>query len=114
VLDAYNANPSSMELAIQSLEKLDQPKKMVILGDMFELGEYSESEHIHIVELLKDSNFSQIILVGAEFAKCASSVNCIHFSSASDVKKWITAHKPENTFIYVKGSRGMKLESIFL
>jgi UDP-N-acetylmuramoyl-tripeptide--D-alanyl-D-alanine ligase len=112
VLDAYNANPSSMELAIESVNKLDHPNKMVILGDMFELGEYSETEHKHIIELLKVSNL-QIILVGAEFGKLSNSMQCSHFESAGEVKDWITSNQPENAFIYVKGSRGMKLESIF-
>lgn len=113
VLDAYNANPSSMELAIESISKLDHPNKMVILGDMFELGEYSESEHKHIVELLKGSGIHHIVLVGPEFGKFASEIKCKHFENATEVKDWIAAHQPDNSIIYVKGSRGMKLETAF-
>jgi UDP-N-acetylmuramoyl-tripeptide--D-alanyl-D-alanine ligase len=113
VLDAYNANPSSMELSIQSISKLNHPNKMVILGDMFELGEYSEAEHKHIVELLKKSNIHHIILVGKEFGKFASEIECNHFENALEVKNWLHSSQTEHAFIYVKGSRGMKLEKVF-
>jgi len=113
VLDAYNANPSSVELAIESINKLDHSNKMVILGDMFELGEYSETEHKHIIEFLKDSNIQLVILVGKEFGKYATEIKCEHFENADEVKEWLKISKPEHAFIYVKGSRGMKLEKIF-
>ena len=113
VLDAYNANPSSMELSIESIIKLDHPNKMVILGDMFELGAYSEAEHKNIIDLLKESNIHHIILVGREFGKFASEIKCKHFENAAEVKHWLHSTQPEHAFIYVKGSRGMKLERVF-
>lgn len=113
VLDAYNANPSSMELSIESISKLDHPNKMVILGDMFELGKYSEAEHQQIVFKLKNSNIHHIFLVGTEFGKFASVIKCSHFENANAVKEWLLTSMPENAFIYVKGSRGMKLEKVF-
>ena len=113
VLDAYNANPSSMELSVETMSKYDHPNKMVILGDMFELGEYSEAEHKQIVDLLKNSNINHIILVGKEFGKHASLIKCNHFENVSELKNWFLISKPENAFIYVKGSRGMKLERLF-
>jgi UDP-N-acetylmuramoyl-tripeptide--D-alanyl-D-alanine ligase len=114
VLDAYNANPSSMELSIDSMIKLQHTNKMVILGDMFELGEYSENEHRHIVELLSKSNIHRIILVGPEFGRFADLLKCEHFSDAAEVKEYLNNFPPENTIIYVKGSRGMKLEKVFV
>ena len=69
VLDAYNANPSSMRVAIESLQQMSANSKTVILGEMLELGDDSLNEHQEIVELLKVSNFQSVFLVGEEFQK---------------------------------------------
>jgi len=69
VLDAYNANPSSMKLAIENFKKQEFSNKIFILGDMFELGEYSEIEHHTVLKLLSDQVSSKIILVGESFLR---------------------------------------------
>ncbi|MBL6664039.1 MAG: UDP-N-acetylmuramoyl-tripeptide--D-alanyl-D-alanine ligase [Flavobacteriales bacterium] len=107
VLDAYNANPSSMTEAIKAFQKVNHKKKLFILGDMLELGENSLVEHQSIIDDLSQNN-QEVILIGQEFNKCQH--NFAHFFNSKDALDWIEENPIEGMFILLKGSRGIKLE----
>ncbi len=110
ILDAYNANPSSMRAALMNLEK-QQGLKMVILGDMFELGNYAAQEHQAITDLAISLNFDDIILIGENFFKCQTNASKVkQFNTFNDFKALLDLSKVDNTTILIKGSRGMALE----
>jgi UDP-N-acetylmuramoyl-tripeptide--D-alanyl-D-alanine ligase len=109
ILDAYNANPSSMKAAIENFAKLPNENKLLILGDMFELGDYTEAEHKKVIDLINEKNLDDVILIGPEFTK-ASPTQFKTFLSTKDCLGYITSQKQKNKFILIKGSRGMKLE----
>ena len=113
VFDAYNANPSSMRLALMDFSKLNVDSKWVILGDMHELGEFTDTEHAEIVSLLKTLSFDNIILVGNFFAKQANKIDCMHFENSFKLRDWFCKQKISETYILLKGSRSEKLEIIF-
>jgi UDP-N-acetylmuramoyl-tripeptide--D-alanyl-D-alanine ligase len=109
ILDAYNANPSSMKVAIENFNSLAKINKVLILGDMFELGESAKEEHQEIVELTKKMNFDQVIFVGENFYKTKS--DSIKLRGFDDLKAFLKKNKlPSNSSILIKGSRGMALE----
>lgn len=108
VLDAYNANPTSMELAIKSFLKL-KGSKAVILGDMFELGKKSSFEHLQVVEKIKNSSIDNYFFIGNEFYKFNDNENHF-FKIKDDFYKTIFKIKEQN--ILIKGSRAMELEEI--
>lgn len=105
LLDAYNANPSSMEAALLNFSALDHSRKIVILGDMYELGDYAYEEHRRIAELATQSGFERVILVGKYFPKA-------NFSDLSSLKIWFQKQKFHDCFFLIKGSRGMALEGL--
>lgn len=113
VCDSYNANPTSMHLAIESFMSFDGVSKIVILGDMLELGEKGEEEHLKVLEDLKSLNPEKVFLVGPSFQKASSNTS---FQSFSDVYKLIDHLKKEpinGKTILIKGSRGIGLEKIY-
>jgi len=111
ILDAYNANPSSMKVAIENFIQLGKPNKIAILGDMFELGEESIYEHEAIIELLSEQNQIVCYFIGKDFYTNKIQKGNLHFYKTfeefSDVLKQLAFDK--NT-ILIKGSRGMALE----
>lgn len=111
-LDAYNANPSSMELSLRNFAANKFENAIAILGDMFELGDYSDAEHRQMAETAASLGLKEVWLVGKEFAKYASSVNARSFLSADEVKEHIRANDFSGNTFFLKGSRGMKLETI--
>ncbi|MBA3705692.1 MAG: UDP-N-acetylmuramoyl-tripeptide--D-alanyl-D-alanine ligase [Bacteroidetes bacterium] len=112
LLDAYNANPSSMSAAIENFANMDQASKMVILGDMLELGDESEKEHNIIVNLLKQKNITNALLVGNYFMKVGKAINAKTFSNSNEVVEFLKQYPVKNTTILIKGSRGIKLEKV--
>lgn len=113
VMDAYNANPSSMKAALENFEINYSNHKIIMLGDMFELGEESEKEHRALVEMLSNSGAEKIILVGKEFGKVYIRLkNAFHFRSSSDAKEWVLQQQFFGKNILIKGSRGAKMEVI--
>lgn len=111
ILDAYNANPSSMRLAINNFKDIkSELSKIVILGDMLELGSFSKSMHQEIVEELIKINFDKVFLVGEQF----SNSNCDFelFNSVDDLKVRLEFLNLQHNLILIKGSRGIKLEKI--
>lgn len=110
-LDAYNANPSSMELALRNIAAEDI-HALCILGDMFELGAYAKQEHMHIVELCSNElALKNVILCGENFKNVDQNIYP-SFLNVNEVKAFLENHKPMNKLIFIKGSRGMKLEQI--
>jgi UDP-N-acetylmuramoyl-tripeptide--D-alanyl-D-alanine ligase len=110
ILDAYNANPSSMKLAIENFSKLQAPNKVLILGGMAELGDESLDEHKIIVELIRQSHWKNVVLVGGDFLKIDHPY--ISFSKATEAKEWLNQQHFENTHLLIKGSRSMQMENV--
>lgn len=110
IVDAYNANPTSMMAALQNFRQLETPHKMVILGDMKELGPGSVEEHRKIVGFLDECGFDRVMLVGSEFATATSGYE--HFTDVDAVIASLKSHQPEGYFILVKGSNSMKLSRL--
>ncbi len=111
ILDAYNANPSSMQVALENFEQLKDSSKIVILGDMFELGESSFEEHQYIADLLENINLKQSFLIGSNFSKTTTK-KASKFESFSDFIKTVNLNDFKNSTILIKGSRGMALEQL--
>lgn len=112
LLDAYNANPSSMEATLRSFAENGLGNKVVILGDMFELGEDAPIEHDRIAQLANGLGFEKVVLVGKHFAKAAQQLGCLHFDNVEELKGWFTGQIWENKVFLIKGSRGMALERV--
>ncbi|WP_343028889.1 UDP-N-acetylmuramoyl-tripeptide--D-alanyl-D-alanine ligase, partial [Bacteroides xylanisolvens] len=109
IIDAYNANPTSMMAALQNFRNMTVPHKMLILGDMRELGAESPAEHQKIVDYIKESGFEKVWLVGELFA--ASEHSFKTYANAQEVIKNLQADKPKGYTILIKGSNGIKLSS---
>ena len=107
VVDAYNANPSSMAAALENFRLMDVPHKMVILGDMRELGADSRAEHQKIVDLLSAMQLEEVWLVGDEFAAIDSPFR--KFKDEDAVKAAIAQRQPQGRYILIKGSNGTRL-----
>ena len=111
ILDAYNANPSSMKVALENFHTLEKPNKILILGDMFELGNSSREEHQIIANLASSLNFEEVILVGENFQLTDS--NAINLTNFNALKTYLDKYDlPEKSTILIKGSRGMALERV--
>ena len=107
IVDAYNANPSSMAAAIENFKLIQATRKMAILGDMRELGEVSETEHQKVVDKLKADGFETVWLVGEEFGKTETAFR--KFKNVDEVKAELAAHCPKDYYILIKGSNGIRL-----
>ncbi len=107
IVDAYNANPSSMTAALENFRLMEVEHKMVILGDMRELGSVSQEEHQRIIDMLKEAHFEEVWLVGSEFA--ATNHPFRQFADVEEVKSAIRQEQPSNHYILIKGSNSMKL-----
>ena len=107
ILDAYNANPSSMAVALENLSRQDKSPNTAILGDMFELGEYSEEEHQRIADLTTTLKLDHIILIGSHFFKTIGKQE--KFEDFGSFKRKYEKSNFKGTLL-IKGSRGMKLE----
>ena len=112
-LDAYNANPTSVMEMIHFFDKYPSKYKLLILGSMAELGDYSNQEHLAIVNELKTLDCNQIILVGEEFKGFLSEIPCVFFENTNDLLVFIKKQSFSNYAILVKGSRKHRLESLF-
>lgn len=110
ILDAYNANPTSMEAALLNFSKNDVQNKIVILGDMFELGTESEAEHQHIVTLA-EKYFNEIIVIGRRFY-FVKSHKAVKYKTVEDFQANIDTKKFQHKTILIKASRGMALERL--
>jgi UDP-N-acetylmuramoyl-tripeptide--D-alanyl-D-alanine ligase len=107
IVDAYNANPTSMAAALKNFRDMEVSPKMAILGDMRELGEASAEEHQHAVDLMKEYGLENVWLVGDEFGKTTCDYR--RFKDVEEVKAAIKEEQPKNYYILIKGSNSMKL-----
>jgi len=112
IVDCYNANPSSMQLAIESFAAMPGEKKGVILGDMLELGSHSREEHRNIIDLVKTKTFGRVVLVGPEFGEWKDLLPSVHFASSEQAREWFAQQDWDGWAVLLKGSRGYKLEKI--
>ena len=110
IVDAYNANPTSMKAAIDNFMLIDHPHKMVILGDMKELGAASTEQHDKMAALIDSCHFDEVWLVGSEFAK--TSCHARKFADVEEVKAEISRHAPHDRCILVKGSNSTRLAQL--
>ena len=113
ILDAYNANPSSMKVALENLSSLSATNKIVILGDMFELGNESLQEHQYITDQVDNIDLKKAYLIGEGFYKTTTNSKRIQqFKTFEDFKEAFTKTSPQNSIILIKASRGMALERV--
>jgi UDP-N-acetylmuramoyl-tripeptide--D-alanyl-D-alanine ligase len=113
IRDAYNANPSSMEKAIASFAALKAEKKMVILGDMLELGSESIPGHAAVIRQLRHIDGLTAVLVGPLFSEAAAEFPALLFGTSEAAAEWLRSESPEGYTILVKGSRGIALEKVY-
>ena len=110
ILDAYNANPTSMKAAIENFAKFPSASKVLMLGAMMELGNESIEEHIAIVTLIKQYTWANVVLVGGDFDKIQHPF--VYFNNSIDAKAWFTKQAFTNVSLLIKGSRSMAMEKI--
>lgn len=113
ILDAYNANPTSMTAAIVSVAGMHAEKKVLILGDMFELEEEAEAEHRQIGMLVRDLGFTDVLLCGSLMQAALDEFPVArHFFSKEDLKDWLKQNPVHHATVLIKASRGIGLESV--
>lgn len=113
IIDAYNANPTSMRAALLNFQNTEYSNKTYILGDMLELGEDSKAEHLAIMEIvLEAAEKDFVFFVGKEFASVATSDKALFFNTSAELKDHLQGHPLKGRTILIKGSRGTKLETI--
>lgn len=110
VLDAYNANPSSMKAAIENFGALKGDKKILVLGAMMELGTETKTEHDYIISIIDKYKWEAVVLVGEGFRK--SNKGYINFDNVIEAKEWLQHYHPKDTHILIKGSRSMQMEKV--
>ena len=113
ICDAYNANPVSMRMAIESFAAISAENKVCILGDMLELGDKSEEEHRKIHKVLSDNNLRNVMLAGPVFHKVSAGFRYKTFTSVSRLREYLKTKPLKGNHILIKGSRGMALEQIY-
>ena len=110
IVDAYNANPTSMKAAIDNFRLMEVSPKMAILGMMGELGDVSQEEHQKIIDMLATAGFDKVWLVGEAYKNCQLSIiNCQLFNDVEEVKAAIAKEQPQHRYILIKGSNSTKL-----
>ncbi|MBA4321406.1 MAG: UDP-N-acetylmuramoyl-tripeptide--D-alanyl-D-alanine ligase [Odoribacter sp.] len=113
ICDSYNANPKSMSKALESFAELKADKKLIILGDMLELGEKTPEEHLNILKNLKTQGVKDVFLVGPVFSSSAKEFGYKSFPDVDTLKEFILSKPIKGSHIFVKGSRGIGLERIY-
>jgi UDP-N-acetylmuramoyl-tripeptide--D-alanyl-D-alanine ligase len=117
ICDYYNANPSSMTVAIENMDKISAKRKVLILGDMFELGDESPTEHLTVLQKALDTPVDERIFIGKDFESQKSKIKnqnqaATFYLTAEDAIAGLKAHPIKNSTILIKGSRGMALERL--
>lgn len=110
ILDAYNANPSSMKLAIENIAAMEAKEKWLLLGAMKEMGDESAAEHQALIDLAEQSGFTHVILTGPEFQ--GTQHNYLWFENSAEARDYIQQHPIHHATILIKGSRGSKMEVV--
>ena len=112
ILDSYNANPTSMEAALNNFSKIISENKILFLGEMAELGDESVDEHKKILSMIDGNKYSNIILVGKYFGDLTTRNGGLHFDDSEKAAEWLKKNPIKNSFILIKGSRSTKMERI--
>ena len=112
ILDAYNANPTSMIAALENFNLMQSVNKVVMLGDMLELGNYKETEHEKIIEFLVNSNYTKVFLVGSIFKSVNSRSDFKTFKTSVELRDFLKANPVKDALILIKGSRGTQMEHV--
>lgn len=110
ILDAYNANPSSMKLAVENFAKIVSTEKIMCLGGMKELGDESLLEHQALINYIQTFKWEQVVLVGGDFKECEH--NYLYFENAKEAGQWLKAQNYQQKHILIKGSRGIQMEQM--
>jgi UDP-N-acetylmuramoyl-tripeptide--D-alanyl-D-alanine ligase len=113
ICDSYNANPTSMSLALNAFSELKNGEKIAILGDMLELGDKSYDEHRKVINELKTNFKGEVFLVGPVFRKAASDSGFLTFENTDSLAEYIKTLQPKGKAILIKGSRGIRLEKLY-
>jgi len=112
IMDAYNANPTSMRAALKNFTAISHPRKVLILGDMLELGSYAREEHQKIADLIKNEDLCSVFLVGSHFST-VDAASAIKFETSTKLAGYLASRKPlTDSLILIKGSRGIQLEKV--
>ena len=109
-MDAYNANPSSMKLAIENFAKMPGTNKVMMLGGMMELGEESGFEHEQLIALINQYQWQDVVLVGKQFDGLQGGHH--FFNTSTEARDWFVSQSYQNAQILVKGSRSMQMEKV--
>ncbi|HCY41295.1 MAG TPA: UDP-N-acetylmuramoyl-tripeptide--D-alanyl-D-alanine ligase [Prolixibacteraceae bacterium] len=112
IMDAYNANPTSMMMALTNFANIRNEQKCVILGDMLELGTVSDEEHQKIADFIESQDFEEVFLIGPQFKKTVTGDKKKKFDNVELLSNYLKTQPIENKFILIKGSRGIHLEKI--
>lgn len=110
ILDAYNANPSSMKAAIENFAKMEGQNKILLLGGMMEMGDESLAEHKELIDLISKYKWQQVVLVGGDFNKTVHPYH--YFNNSSEAKEWLQLQHFKNALLLIKGSRSMQMEKV--
>jgi UDP-N-acetylmuramoyl-tripeptide--D-alanyl-D-alanine ligase len=114
IVDAYNANPTSMEAALKNFANVESDNKVAMLGDMLELGSESVAEHVRIAEMAISLGLKRVCFVGAEFAKALESISTddsvVAFATSAELTEWLKETGLSDAVILIKGSRGTRME----
>jgi len=111
-MDAYNANPTSMQLALKNFISLPFENKCLILGDMKELGNYEKEEHQNILNIIEQNTFDKVFLVGHVFSKLNKNSNYLTFENVEQLINHLNINPLSNVTILIKGSHGIHLEKL--
>lgn len=113
LMDAYNANPSSMQAAISHFAETDNEPKILILGDMYELGNLSKAEHEALGKLIASFSFEKVLLIGEHMQHALTHLpKAFYFPDKFGLHNWLQDHPIKSSYLLVKGSRGIQLESV--
>lgn len=113
IIDAYNANPTSMAAALENFSNVDADCKVALLGDMLELGEESHAEHLSVIRAASSCGFTKVCFVGAEFMKASAEANfegALFFETSDALADWLRSNPLSGATILIKGSRGTRME----
>lgn len=110
ILDAYNANPSSMEVAIENFSRQPSNNKYLFLGGMMELGDDSVNEHQQLIRQIESTGIKNVVLVGGDFAKVNH--RFLYFEDAVKAADWVKENQPDDALILIKGSRSTRMERL--
>ena len=118
IIDAYNANPTSMTAALDNFSAVQAEKRIAMLGDMLELGDDSVAEHVEVIRKALSGQFAKICLVGSEFLKAIDEFNedelacVVHFMTSAELAQWLEKENINGAVVLIKGSRGTKMEKV--